>query len=79
MFLPSSILSAGTDLVACVTFVSWKELNKCFVYFFLSSLLFNRGRFVPSLVSLIEEDSSLHIVKHLSTRGNKVSAESVLE
>ena len=40
VFLTFSILSANTEPLVCVVFVFWKELNKCFLYFFLSSLFF---------------------------------------
>ena len=38
VFLIFSILSANTEPLVCVVFVFWKELNKCFLYFFLKSL-----------------------------------------
>ena len=37
IFLTFSILSANTEPLVCVVFVLWKELNKCFLYFFLKS------------------------------------------
>ena len=40
VFLTFSILSANTEPLVCVVFVLWKELNKCFLYFFLKSLFF---------------------------------------
>ena len=35
-----SILSANTEPLVCVVFVLWKELNRCFLYFFLNSLFY---------------------------------------
>ena len=40
VLLTCSILSANTDPLICVSSVFWKELNKCFLYFFLKSLFF---------------------------------------
>ena len=40
VFLTFSILSANTERLVCVVFVFWKELNKCFSYFFLKSFFF---------------------------------------
>ena len=40
VFLTCSILSAKSDPLVCVDLVFWKELNKCFLYFFLKSLFF---------------------------------------
>ena len=40
VFLTFSILSAKTEPLVCVVFVFWKELHKCFLYFFLKSLFF---------------------------------------
>ena len=40
IFLTFSILSAKTEPLVCVVFVFWKELNKCFLNFFLNSLFF---------------------------------------
>ena len=40
VFSTFSILSANTEPLVCVVFVFWKELNKCFLYFFLKSLFF---------------------------------------
>ena len=38
VFLTFSIISANTEPLVCVVFVFWKDLNKCFLYFFLKSL-----------------------------------------
>ena len=40
VFLNFSILSANTEPLVCVVFAVWKELNKCFLYFFLKCLFF---------------------------------------
>ena len=40
LFLNCSILSAKTDSLVCIDLVFWKELNKCFLYFFLKTLFF---------------------------------------
>ena len=40
VFLPCSILSANIESLVCVVLVFWKELNKCFSYFFLKRLFF---------------------------------------
>ena len=40
VFLTCSFLFAKTDALLCVNLVPWKELNKCFLYFFLKSLFF---------------------------------------
>ena len=40
VFLAFLLLSAKTYPLVCVDFVFWKELNKCFWYFLLMSLLF---------------------------------------
>ena len=40
VFLTFSNLTANTEPQVCVVFVFWKELNKCFLYFFLKSLFF---------------------------------------
>ena len=40
VFLTFSIPSANTEPLVCVVFVFWKELNNCFLYFFLKSLFF---------------------------------------
>ena len=40
VFLTFLILSAKTEPLVCVVFVFWKELNNCFLYFFLKSLFF---------------------------------------
>ena len=79
IFLTFSILSANTESLVCVVFVFWKELNKCFLYFFFKSLFCNARHSVNSFVSLIKVNCSLHVIKHLSTLWNNFSTESILE
>ena len=40
VFLTFSILSANTEPLVYVVFIIWKELNKCFLYFFLKTFFF---------------------------------------
>ena len=40
VILTFSIFYANTEPLVCFVFVFWKELNKCFLYFFLKSLFF---------------------------------------
>ena len=40
VLLTCSFLSGKTDPLVCVDLVFWKELNNCFLYFFLESLVF---------------------------------------
>ena len=47
VFLTFSILSANTEPLVCVVFVFWKELNKCFLYFFLKSFFLQCSAFCP--------------------------------
>ena len=79
VILTFSILSPNTEALVCVVFVFRNELNKGFLYFFLKSLFCKARHSVNSLVSVIEVNSSLHVIKHLSTLYKNFSTESILE
>ena len=79
VFLNCSILSPNTDPLICVDLVVWKELNKCFLYFFLKSFFGDAGHSVHSSFLLVEINYPLQIIKELSTLDNNFATEAVLK
>ena len=76
-FLTCWILSANTDPLVCVGLALWKELNHCFLSFFLESLSFAMLGILST--PLFEMNCPLQIIKELSTLENNFATETVLE
>ena len=80
IFSTCSILSAITDPLVCVNVICLRELSKCFLYFFCRMSLFSDAWHSVHSSHLVGDMIwPLPIIKELSTLGNKIATELVVE
>ena len=80
VFLTFSNLSAKIDPLVCVDLVFWKELKKCFFFYFFPNCLFSRcWAFWPLSVLVVETNYPLHTLKKLSFHDIIFASELIVE